>query len=187
MSEYKRVVKENGYIIMFGNNPFSAILIANNLDIYKYSMVWVKPNGTSPNLAKIQPMRRYEDIMVFCKGNGIYNPIKMPGTPYKWNSKRSGGKTQNINYKKDKPIENNGLRYPTNVLEFKQERGYHPTQKPVSLCEHILRLYTNENDLMLDTFSGSGSLCLAAKRINRRYIGCELDENMVKISKERLI
>ena len=59
MSEYKRVVKENGYIIMFGNNPFSAILIANNLDIYKYSMVWVKPNGTSPNLAKIQPMRRY--------------------------------------------------------------------------------------------------------------------------------
>lgn len=92
-SEYRRIVKPNGNIIVFGNNPFTSFCIVDNIDIYRYSLVWIKPNSTSPNLARYQPLRRYEDVMVFCKGKGTYNPIKIPGKPYKWNSKRSGGAT----------------------------------------------------------------------------------------------
>ena len=185
-SHFKRIIKDNGTIVVFGNDPFSAFLIVKNIDIYKYSCVWVKPNSTSPHLAKKQPMKRYEDIIVFYKHKNKYNPIMREGKPYKWNSKRSKGDASRIKYKKDNPIINTGKRYPTNVFEFPQERGLHPTQKPVSLFEYIIKLYTDENDVVLDPFSGSGTTAVACKNINRNFICVEKDTDIYNISLGRL-
>lgn len=131
-------------------------------------------------------MRRFEDIMVFSIGRGKYNPIQLPGKPYKWNSKRSKGEASSIKYKEDRRIDNSGTRFPTNVFEFPQERGLHPTQKPVSLISHIIKLYSNEGDLVLDTFSGSGTTAIAAIKNNRKYICIEKDIDIYKISSERI-
>jgi hypothetical protein len=105
------------------------------------------------------------------------------GKPYNWNSKRSGGEASNINYAEDKAIVNTGTRYPINVIEFKQERGLHPTQKPVALLEYLINTYTNEGDTVLDNCMGSGSTGVACVNTNREFIGMELDENYFNIAK----
>lgn len=181
-----QLVKPNGAMVLFGNEPFSSHLRLSNPKHYKYDWKWVKPNATTPSLAKIQPMRRYEDIMVFYRKQPTYHPQMSEGKPYKWNSKRSGGEASGIQYKEDHPIDNKGTRYPTNILEFKQERGLHPTQKPVPLLEYLIQTYSNENDLILDFTMGSGSTILAALNSHRRAIGVELDEGYFKIAKERI-
>ena len=158
----------------------------SNIKNYKYDWVWKKPNSTTPNLAKIQPMRIYELISVFYKKQPTYNPQMREGKPYTWNSKRSGGEASNIQYTQDKAIVNTGTRYPINVLEFGQERGLHPTQKPVPLLEYLVKTYTNEGDLILDNCMGSGSTGVACKNLNRNFIGIELDENYFNIAKERI-
>lgn len=184
--QYKRIIKDNGTIVCFGNNPFSAHVIVKNEDIYRYSCVWVKPNSTSPHLAKKQPMRRYEDIMVFYKHQNIYNPIMVPGKPYIWKSKRSGGEASSISYKEDREIYNTGTRFPTNVFEFRQERGLHSTQKPVALFEYIIKMFTNEGMDVLDTFMGCGTTPISCLNTNRNYIGIELDTDIFNISQERI-
>lgn len=184
--EYKRIIKDHGTICIFGINKFTAKVIMTAKDIYRYSMVWVKPNSTSPLLANKQPLRRYEDIMVFYKKQNIYNPQFSEGKPYKWNSKRSKGEASNIQFEVDKPIDNDGKRYPTNVLEFKQERSFHSTGKPSELMEYLIKMYTNEDMVVLDTFLGSASTVVGCIRSNRRYIGIEKDKEIYEKSLVRV-
>ena len=161
--------------------------VVRNPDIYRYSCVWVKPNATTPHLARVQPMRRYEDIMVFYKKKNIYNPILSDGKrPYVWRSKRSGGEASSIVYKEDKEIVNTGQRFPTNVFEFKQESGLHSTKKPVPLFEYIIQLYTNEGMVVLDTFMGSGTAPIACINTNRTFIGIEKDNNIFSTAEKRV-
>ena len=184
--QYNRIIKNNGAIVLFGAEPFSSCLRMSNIKNYKYDWVWKKPNSTTPNLAKIQPMRIYELISVFYKKQPTYNPQMREGKPYTWNSKRSGGEASNIQYAQDKAIVNTGTRYPINILEFGQERGLHPTQKPVPLLEYLIKTYTNEKETVLDNCMGSGSTGVACKNLNRNFIGIELDENYFNIAKERI-
>lgn len=184
--QYNRIIKNNGAIVLFGAEPFSSALRMSNIKNYKYDWVWKKPNSTTPNLAKIQPMRIYELISVFYKKQPTYNPQMREGKPYTWNSKRSGGEASNIQYAQDKAIVNNGTRYPINILEFGQERGLHPTQKPVPLLEYLIKTYTNEKETVLDNCMGSGSTGVACINTNRNFIGYELDENYFNIAKERI-
>lgn len=184
--QYNRIIKNNGAIVLFGAEPFSSCLRMSNIKNYKYDWVWKKPNSTTPNLAKIQPMRIYELISVFYKKQPIYNPQMREGKPYTWNSKRSGGEASNIQYAQDKAIINNGTRYPINILEFGQERGLHPTQKPVPLLEYLIKTYTNEKETVLDNCMGSGSTGVACINTNRNFIGYELDEKYFQTAKERI-
>lgn len=79
-----------------------------------------------------------------------------------------------------------GKRYPRDVIRFNGETGYHPTQKPVPLCEYLIKTYTNEGELVLDNCMGSGTTGLACVNTNRRFIGMELDKEYLRIAKERL-
>jgi site-specific DNA-methyltransferase (adenine-specific) len=184
--QYNRVIKDNGAIVLFGNEPFSSNLRMSNIDNYKYDLKWVKPNSTSPNLAKKQPLRRYEDIMIFYKKQPIYNPQMTEGKPYKWNSKRSGGESSNISFEKDREIDNKGTRYPTNILEFKQERGLHVNQKPIKLLEWLIKTYSDEGHTVLDSCSGSGSTAVACKNTKRNFISFETDKKYFDLSIKRL-
>lgn len=184
--EFRRIIKENGTIIVFGVNPFSAKIIMENLDIYRYSCVWVKSNSTTPHLAHKQPMRRYEDINIFYKKKNVYHPIMQEGKPYKWKSTRSGGESSHIKYKHDNEINNSGTRYPTNVFEFKQERGLHSTQKPVPLFKMLIEMYSDVGDTILDPFCGSGTTAIACMESGRNYICIENDKTIFDVAYKRV-
>ena len=72
-----------------------------------------------------------------------------------------------------------------NTENSKQRTGY-PTQKPEALLERIIKISSNEGDLVADFFCGSGTTCAVAKKLNRRYIGCDTSSMAIKIAKERL-
>lgn len=195
-NEYNRIIKDNGAICLFGSEPFSSKLRMSNLSCYKYDWIWRKPRGTGHLNAKKQPLRDVENISVFYKKQCMYNPQFSKGEPY---SALKGGKTSRISesgattygkfmngaeYRND----NDGFRYPKQVIEFGvvERNTVHPTQKPVELLEYLIRTYTNEGDLVLDNCMGSGSTGVAAKNLNRDFIGIELDVNYFDIAKKRI-
>lgn len=193
-TNYNRVIKENGAIVLFGSEPFSSYLRISNVKAYKYDWVWRKPRGTGHLNAKKQPLRDVENISVFYNKQCLYNPQYAKGTPYapkcgktaKPNKAGVYGKFMNgIEYGNY----NDGIRYPKQILEYGTvERGaLHPTQKPVELLEYLIKTYTNEGDLVLDNCMGSGSTGVAAKNLNRDFIGIELDKNYFEIAKSRIL
>ena len=184
--QYKRIIKDNGAIVLTASQPFTSALVMSNIKMFKYEWIWEKPNGTSPFKAKYMPMVNCEEILVFGSGKLKYNPQMEIGKPYKWNSKRTKGDASNIKQMKETPINNKGTRHPKNILRFKQERGLHPTQKPVALFEYLQLTYTNEGDTILDNCSGSGTTAIAADNIRRNWICIEKDPNYVTISKKRI-
>ena len=184
--EYNRVCKENGAMVFTSAQPFTTTLAQSNLKNLRYSLVWEKPNGTNPFQASIMPLKKHEDILVFYRKLPTYNPQMTTGKAYKWNSTRSGGEAGSITQSKETPIDNKGTRYPSSVLHFKQERGLHPTQKPVPLMEWLIRTYTNEGDVVLDNTMGSGTTGVACKNTNRKFIGMEQDTDYYNITKKRL-
>ncbi len=94
----------------------------------------------------------------------------------------------NIDYKNIKETFN-GIFGLTNVwsdIEFYNKNRQHPSEKPLSLLQRCINLYSDENNVILDPCVGSGTTCIAAKNLNRRFIGIEKEEKYYKICKERL-
>lgn len=180
---YKKIIKDNGAILLFSQLPFDKNLAVSNLKMLRYEWIWVKQKGTGHLNSKKMPLKAHENILVFYKKLPIYNPQMRKGTPYICKSGRNSS-----NYDKQKSVitENNGFRYPIDILEFKSDRGLHPTQKPVALLEYLIKTYTNENQTVLDNCMGSGSTGVACMNTNRKFIGIELDENYFEIAKNRI-
>ena len=184
-THYNRIIKDNGAIVLFGSEPFSSVLRMSNIKNYKYDWVWEKEQGTNQLNAKIQPLRKHENICVFYKKQPTYNPQMEEGAPYTINRNTQ---TELYNAQKPSSTVNTGTRYPTTVLKFNRElkNRLHPTQKPVALLEYLIKTYTNESDIVLDNCMGSGSTGVACKNTNREFIGMELDEKYYKVACERL-
>lgn len=193
--DYIRIIKDDGAIVLFATNPFSAYLVYNHLDYFKYEWVWEKDNGSNFVHVKHQPFKVHEQILVFGKSPTTYNksekylkynPQFTYSTPYV--IKRDGSNVTNLAGFSGRNDTNNeeGKRYPRSVQKFNLERGLHPTQKPVSLLEYLIKTYTNENDLVLDNCMGSGSTGVACVNTNRNFIGIELDENYFNIAQKRI-
>jgi DNA modification methylase len=187
--QLKRVIKPNGAIVMTASQPFTTMLIASNMKMFKYCWVWEKQQGTNPMLAKKQPLKIHEDVCVFYMKQPIYIPQMTNSTPYKGFSSdiaKTGeimGKSKSVH--RDNP---EGLRYPKSVQKFNTERnkGGHPTQKPVALMEYLIKTYTNEGETVLDFTIGSGTTGVACKNLNRNFIGIELDPEYFKIAEARI-
>lgn len=198
---YKRVIRMNGAIVLFGSQPFTSKLGASNLSMLKYSWVWQKSRPTDFLQAKHKPLKGFEDILVFYDKRPTYNPqdtllidkiVKNTGTKSRGrlSKKRNGDQTfhntvcgadENDCYKQTM------TNYPRGIIKFAQENtAFHPTQKPVALCEYLIKTYTNEGDLVLDNCAGSGSTLVAAKNINRQFIGIEKEKEYYDICLERL-
>lgn len=197
--EYKRVIKPNGAIVLFGSEPFSSMLRLSNIEMYKYDWKWEKPSGANFLNFKYQPAKVHEDIIVFGKmavsyskkGNMNYYPQMEAGTPY---SQKSGKQKNDYgNSTVRTPIKqvltvNTGERYPRSIQKFVLDKEkYHPTQKPVALLEYLIKTYTKEGETVLDNCMGSGSTGVACKNTNRHFIGIELDKNYFEIASERLL
>lgn len=184
--QYNRIIKDNGAIVLFGNEPFSSQLRLSNLKNYKYDWVWDKKRGSNFATVKIRPFNSFENIMVFYKKQPTYNPQMWKSTPYTCNQGYVGEAKQTGLYRDNVITVNNGDRYPLTILSFSKETGLHPTQKPVALLEYLIKTYTNEGDVVLDNCMGSGSTGVDCVNTNRNFIGIELDENYFNIAKKRI-
>ena len=186
----KKLIKDNGAIALFGNEPFTSLLIVSNTKGFKYRWDWNKKIPSGMSYARFRPMQQTEDICVFTK-NGektIYNPqmvkrekpIKSGGTKP---SESAPIANKDVNFKKTYDYKN-----PTTLIEFDKVRkgSLHPTQKPISLMEYLIKTYTKERDTVLDFTMGSGSTGVACVNTNRKFIGIELDEKYFKIAEERI-
>ena len=182
-----KLIKPNGAIVLFGSEPFSSALRMSNIKNYKYDWIWRKPQGVDPFMAKIRPLNNIENISIFCSKKTIYNSQKTEGKPYNsTRDKKPRLKETNSTKMKETTTINNGTRLPTRILEFKQQRGLHPTQKPVALMEYLIKTYTNENEIALDFTMGSCTTGVACKKLNRNFIGIELDKKYFDIANNRI-
>jgi DNA modification methylase len=188
--QYVRIIKPNGAIVLTACQPFTSNLVMSKPNLFRYSLVWEKSKSTGYLNSKKMPMRSHEDILVFYKNLPTYNPQMTEGLPY---DKGKANRPTDV-YREQKGeihVKNDtGLRYPRSVQYFKtaesEGKVYHPTQKPISLMEWLIKTYTNENDIVLDNCIGSGTTAIAAIRTNRRYIGIELDINFYNITNQRI-
>jgi site-specific DNA-methyltransferase (adenine-specific) len=187
--ELKRIRKDRTPIVLFGSEPFSSLLRVSNLKEFKYDWIWEKPQGVDPFMAKYRPLNNYEIISIFYKKFGVYNPQFEKGKPYviERDGKPRIMEVKQVKMKSTKTV-NDGYRYPKRILKFKQERGLHPTQKPLALMEYLIKTYTNDNGgaLILDFTCGSGTTLVACEKLNRRWVGIELEERYCGIAKKRI-
>lgn len=185
--QLKRVVKENGAIVLFGSQPFSSALVMSNPKMFKYEWIWDKKLGSGSLNVKRQPLKRHESILVF--GNKVlYHPLMRTGR-YR-NKSTSKPETNRGAYGEIKHVRDNynDQYYPTSILDFSNanvQGRVHPTQKPTGLMEYLIKTYTNEGDTVLDFAMGSGTTGVACKNLNRNFIGIELDRTYFELAKER--
>ena len=195
--EYKRIIKDNGPIILFGQDKFTAKTMLSNEKMHRYNLIWNKVLTSGFLNAGRMPLREHEDIMIFYKKLPTYNPQFTEGKPlHGMGEKFKKVKNNNNNYNDFNSCNNPSAnregdtkKYPKSILTFPRpasSKMLHPTEKPVELLEYLIKTYSNENDVILDNCMGSGSTGVAALNTNRRFIGVELDEKYFNIAKDRL-
>jgi site-specific DNA-methyltransferase (adenine-specific) len=207
-THYKRIVKKpSGVILLFGQQPFTSMLIASNYEWFKYNLIWKKNKTTQFLLANYRPMKCTEDICVFSKGgaaaasiktgNMTYNPQGLiPTNIKKKNSKERIGKMLNQEHHLgknnkltgDSEYTQNFTNYPNELIEFDIEYDtIHETQKPVKLIEYLIKTYSNEGGIVLDNTMGSGTTGIGCLNTNRKFIGIEKEAKYFKLSKYRIL
>lgn len=193
--QYRRIIKNNGAIVLFGQEPFSSRLRLSNLKMFRYDWIWEKPKASGFLLAKKRPLGAHEVVSVFYKKMPTYNPQFTEGKPYvrEFKKGQQGPQTESYNHVPNplKTRKSDGKRYPRSVQkfttsEFDDFHGSHPTQKPVALLEYLIKTYTNENETVLDNTMGSGSTGVACVNTGRNFIGMELDEEYFNKAKNRI-
>lgn len=184
--ELHRVGTRDCVFVFTAQQPFTWALCASNPKDFRYELIWEKPNGTNPFQARVMPMKRHENILVFSRSRGVYHPQMVEGKPYRWASRRSGGEAGGIARDVATPIDNKGTRFPSSVLRFAQERGLHPTQKAVALMEWLIRTYSDPGARVLDITMGSGTTGVAAINSGRRFVGMELTDRYFDVASQRI-
>jgi site-specific DNA-methyltransferase (adenine-specific) len=182
--QYRRVIKPTGAIILFGQQPFTSMLVASNPEMFKYSLVWKKTKTGNFAQAPYRFLCQHEDILVFSFGKTAKNgKVRMVYNPQGTQScdKVMKGKTGATEHRGNRETQPDYVQtvtnYPRSVLEFANEgKPIHPTQKPVALCEYLIRTFTNEEGLVLDSCMGAGTTAIAARSANRKFVGFEVDE-----------
>ena len=199
--QLKRIIKPNGAIVLFGSEPFSSKLRCSNLEMFKYDWIWEKSKGSNFTHAKNMPIKFHETVSVFSKGKTIhksqsnnrmpYNPQGLVKVDKKWSRPTkydTEHKLSRESHKLERVIDFEN--YPKSILKFtnsdNRERGLHPTQKPVSLLEYLVKTYTQENETVLDFTFGSGSTGVACLNTNRKFLGIEMDAKYYEIACNRL-
>ena len=186
---YRRVVKQNGAIVLFGSEPFSSYMRMSNIKSFKHDWIWDKRKPGSCVNAKVGPLKQHEIVSVFCQKSPNYYPQMTPRDKIKRRGTYSSGET--VPLKDDGVDREYAEKYPKTILsEFSnasQRDRFHPTQKPVPLCEYLIRTYTNEGETVLDNCMGSGSTGIACLNTGRNFIGIEKDQKYFEIARDRIM
>ena len=188
-AEYMRVLKPNGAVVLTSQGVFTAKLILSNPNWFKYKLVWVKSKPTNFLNAKVQPLRKHEDVCVFYGRRSTYNPVMGEGVPYDKGVRKN---QLSGSYGDFRPVhvQSDGKRYPTDVVYFKTAESegevWHPTQKPVELGRYLVKTFSNPGDLVLDNAFGSGSFLLAAALEGRHFVGIEKNESVALFKDKKI-
>lgn len=184
--QYKRLIKDNGAIVLTASQPFTSALVMSNPRMFRHEWIWDKVKGTGFQIAKYRPLIRTESVLVFGKEAVAYYPQKVKlSIPVMESLAATKSASSPIAYL-NKGIKLVTDRYPTNIIQVKRDGDrVHPTQKPVALFEYLIRTYTNEGDTVLDNCSGSGTTGIAAFNTKRNAILIEKDEQYFNAAKER--
>jgi len=191
-SQYERIIKTNGAIVLTASQPFTSIMVMSNLKLFKYEWIWKKDSAANFGVAKFRPLNICETVLVFAKKPTIYNPQM-------WESGKKSNKpgkfTKGDVYGKNgfKTIYNDTtMKFPINLLEYAKPKHndaygtFHPTQKPVSLFEYLIKTYTSEKETVLDNCAGSGTTGIACINTNRNYILMEKEKKYFDIINDRI-
>ncbi len=195
--QYERIIKPNGTVLLFGSEPFSTKLRMSGFKQFKYDLIWLKNNSTGFQHAKNMPLKNYEIISVFSYGSMghanllgerrmTYNPQGLIPCERFYKGERNAGGIIGKRPSHKKVVKQEFTNYPKMVLQFDNEFGLHPTQKPVALLEYLVNTYSNPGELVLDNCMGSGSTGVACANTGRRFIGIEKDETYFNIASERI-
>ena len=180
-AEYKRVLHPQGTAVLSSQGLFTAQLMLSNPAWFKYKLVWVKSKATNFLNAKVQPLRKHEDICVFAPGKGYYDPQMTEGAQYD-KGVRKDQQTGSYGAFNPTHVKSEGSRYPTDVIYFPtaeaEGKVWHPTQKPLSLGRYLVRTYSKPGDTVLDNAFGSGSFLVSALLEGRSYVGIERNEGV---------
>ena len=185
--QYHRIIKNNGAIILTASQPFTSMLVMSNIKNFKYCWTWDKTTAKGHLVAKYRPLQQTEDILVFGKNKINYYPIMVDRPKEKIVKSYECKRTEIMGGSSKKQIKEYTQWYPKTILQYKTERGQHPTQKPVALFEYLIKTYTKENDVVLDNCAGSGTTGIACINTNRNYILIEKEEKYVDIIKNRIL
>lgn len=188
---YERIIKRNGTIVLFGQGKFTYAIINSNLKLWRYNLIWDKYHVSGFLNANKRPLQQHEDIIIFNNSSATYNPQKTKGSMSHSRGKnpQHTSPTYKINDHLDRHKELGCLKHPTTILRFKRPApsvSLHEAEKPIGLCEYLIKTYTDKGDLVLDNCAGSGSTLIAAKNLNRNFIGIEINPDYCKIAEERL-
>jgi len=184
--QYKRIIKDNGAIVLSASQPFTSKLVMSNLKMFKYEWIWAKSKATGHLDSNRKPLRSHENILVFYKNLPTYNPQMTKGEKHHRSQKKQSKQTEVYGrFKFDLYYSD---EYYPKTIQFKnvQENAIHPTQKPVALYEYLIRTYTNEGDTVLDNCAGSGTTAIACINLNRNYILIEKEKKYVDICNQRI-
>jgi site-specific DNA-methyltransferase (adenine-specific) len=199
--EYKRIIKDNGAIVLTASQPFTSALVMSNVKMFKYEWIWKKSTSSNFLQSNYQPRKIHEDVLIFSKGKASFtkNGGKMNYFPQMWGEAKKtntnttaskGLKSWNGRMRDDYNIvskNDTGKRFPESIIEFKTDKTkLHPTQKPVALLEYLIKTYTIEGETVLDNCMGSGSTGVACVNTNRKFIGIEKDKTYFNIAEKRI-
>jgi len=195
--QYERIIKDNGAIALFADEPFTSQLIMSNPKLFKQRITWDKDRGANFLNAKKMLLKQTEDICLFYKKLPTYNPQMVQAQPDRIRP-ISTKSTESSNYGKVEKVKagddyNPELRYPTNLIKFSSMTGecnnlnrLHPTQKPVELIQWLIKTYSNEGGIVLDNCMGSGTTAVACTLNNRKWIGFETEPKYIELANKRL-
>ena len=189
--QLNRIIKPDGAICLFGSEPFSSALRMSNIKHFKYDWIWDKKFAGNFALSKYQPLKIHENIIVFSPKTSVYYPqMQKREKPIKVGANKCDSESSKIAHAK---LEYENKIYdekcPESIIHISsrsEKRGFHPTQKPVSLMEYLVKTYTREGETVLDFTMGSGSTGVACVNTNRNFIGIELDDGYFNIAKKRI-
>ena len=190
-ASYDRLCVENAVIALFASQPFSSALVMSNPRMFRHEWIWIKNRGSNFANTVREPMKEHDHILIFSKGKWTYNKQMQARTgggldrvKYTFQNQRASSE----NYRNfTRPNRDQGeLRVPSSWQKFNVEVGLHPTQKPVPLCEYLIKTYTNEGDCVLDNCMGSGTTGVACKVLNRHFVGIEKEQKYYDLAKERI-
>lgn len=189
-----KLIKPNGAIVLFGSEPFSSALRMSNIKNYKYDWIWEKTRHSNFAVAKYQPLKKSENILVFSNKTHKYYPQMEKWEIYntRHNTKRKEWWifwNTNLHSDSNMKKETRNTRFPSNIIKVKsmrQQDSFHPTAKPVALMEYLIKTYTNEWETILDFTCGSWTTLIACQNTNRNWIGIEMDKWYYEIAKQRI-
>jgi len=196
-AEYRRIIKPTGTIVMFGSQPFTSRIVCEARDLFKHDLVWIKNRPTGSLQVRNRPLKQHEDILVFTAGTTIQASRSTRRYNYQALGQTSAGMRRvsmasqsthlhDVKHNPGREYEGTTNNPRTTLYCPKETGGQHPFQKPLDLLEYLIRTYSHEGDLVLDTFMGSGSTCVAAMRSGRRSIGIEMTNEYHRVAEKRV-